>query len=347
MKKKILVILGVLILMFGGFITYILVSLRPVSKVANDVTFTVKPGTNKIAIVSNLKKAGLIRSKVAGLVYVFFSPKINLQAGNYSINRSKSTSEILKQIADGKIIEVIPTVRVTFIEGKKLTDYAKLVSNNFDISYDDFIAKAADKEFLNTLIKDYSFLDESILNPNIYYPLEGYLAPDTYEFYQNSSSETIIRKLLDRTGEILENYQEQIKNSKYSVHQLLTIASIAEKEAVNAKDRQTVSQVIYKRLDLNMALGMDVTTYYSVFKEMTEDITAADLASKNAYNTRNSEFKGLPASAICNPSKESINAALNPSKTDYVYFVADVDTGKVYFASTYEEFTSFKAKLGL
>lgn len=337
-NKKLIIILGVLLTIIIASVVYGVISFQPVSKQSDEVTFIVKPGTNKIEIISDLKKAGLIKSKYAALAYVFFSTNTNLQAGTYIIDRANSTTEIIAQIANGNTMEVPATIRITFVEGKRFVDYAKLISNNFDITYDSIIALGENKVYLNTLINKYWFLDESILNEKIYYPLEGYLAPNTYEFYQNATIETIIEKLLDQTSINLEPLRSQIEGSDYSVHEILTMASIIEKEALTKADREKVSQVIYTRLNGHMTLGMDVTTYYGVFKEMTEGLTANDLAQYNAYNTRNKNFYGLPASAICNPSLESIIACLNPSDTNYSYFYADINTGKVYFADNYEEF---------
>jgi UPF0755 protein len=344
-SKKLLIILGVLLVIIISIITFFALSLKPVSKTSSEVTFIVKSGDNKFTIVDNLKKAGLIKNKIAALAYIFVMPNKNLQAGSYNMDRSDSAINIINKIADGKIIEVVPTIRVTFVEGKTFKDYAKLISTNFDISYDDIIKKGADKEFLKELINTYWFLDESILNKEIYYPLEGYLAPDTYEFYETTTIEGIFKKLLDNTDKRLTSIKDKIESSKYSVHEILTIASIAETEAVSDSDRKMVSQVVYKRLDLGMALGMDVTTYYGVGKDMKDGLTANDLAAKNAYNTRNNDFKGLPASSICNPSLSSIKAAVEPSDTDYVYFVANMDTGEIFFFNTYEEF--MQKKVGL
>ena len=123
------------------------------------------------------------------------------------------------------------------------------------------------------------------------------------------------------------------------------MASIVEKEAVDTEDRKTVSQVIYKRLELNMNLGMDVTSYYGAKKDLKEALYAADLSDDNPYNTRNENLIGLPAGAICSPSLDSIEAVFNPSATDYIYFIADVNTGKIYFANSYEEFLQFKNEL--
>ncbi len=346
-NKKVLGFSGVLIAIVIGVVIYGFMSLKPVSKSPSEVTFSVQPNTSKIDIVKNLKKAGLIRSEIITLAYVFFQPNINLQAGDYTINKSSSTMDIINQIADGRIIDVVPTVRVTFVEGKRLVDYAELIGNYFDVTAEEFIEKTSDKEFLKELIDDYWFLDESILNEEIYYPLEGYLAPDTYEFYQNSSVEQIVRKLLSSLDKKLSPLKDDIQENGTSVHELLTIASIIEKEAINKNDRAKVSQVIYTRLEKKMSLGMDVTTYYGAKKDMKEYLTWAETREKNAYNTRNTDFIGLPVSSICNPSMESINAALNPSDTEYVYFVADVDTGEVFFFNTYDEFAEKKTELGL
>lgn len=339
MKKWIFIVLGVFVILLAGSTFWYTSMLKPVT--GDKITFVVEPGMNKIEIVTNLKNAGAIRSKLAGLIYVFTTPKLNLQAGTYEISKDNSTKDILKQISDGKIIPINSVVRITFVEGKRLNEYAKQISENFDISYDDFIAKASDKEFLKELIKDYWFLEDDILDDRLYFPLEGYLFPSTYEFYENANAEVIIRKMLSEMGKNLEPYKEQIDFSEMSAHEYLAAASIIEKEAVSSDDRKKVSQVIYTRLDFDMSLGMDVTTYYGAMKEMGEDIVPY-LQDDNPYNTRRTGFKGLPAGAICSPSADAINAVFSPSNTNYLYFVADVNTGKVYFAENEEEFLNFK-----
>lgn len=345
-NKKLIMILGGLLVVILALVLGVWLSLKPVASKSDEVTFIIKPGTNKVDIVTDLKKAGLIKSKIATLTYVFFTSN-NLQAGTYIIDRASSSQQIIKQIANGDTKAAPATVQITFVEGKRFVDYAKLISNNFDITYDEIIALGEDETFLKELINDYWFLDDAILNSDIYYPLEGYLAPNTYEFYQNATAETIIRKLLDQTEVNLTALKEKITKSDYSVHEIMTMASIIEKEALNKSDREKVSQVIYKRLNTNTHLGMDVTTYYAAFKDMKEGLTVDDLNDYNAYNTRNVNFIGLPASSICNPSVESITASLNPSNTNYLYFIADVDTGKVYFMETYDEFLYYKNDLGL
>lgn len=338
-NKKLIVILSVIVgLILVGVVTLVIL-LSPVSKSSDIVEFTVKKGEGKEKIVDNLKDAKLIKSKYATFVYIVLSGKKNLQAGSYEFSRNMSVKDIITSLSTGDIVNVKrDEVRITFKEGDTLKNFVTMVANETNIDYDEAIKKLSDKAYLKGLIADYWFLTDDILDEDIYFPLEGYLYPETYNFYKETSIEQVIRKVLNVTNERLEPIKSKIENSKYNIHELLTIASIAEKEANTNSDRAMVTQVIYKRLELNMALGMDVTSYYGVQKEMTEAITQLDLNDKNPYNTRVTTFIGLPVGPICNPSIGSINAALEPADTDYLYFVADINTGKVYFAKTNEEF---------
>ena len=344
-NKKLIVILSVIVgLIFVGVITF-MVLLSPVSKSKDIVEFTVKKGEGKEKIVENLKDAKLIKSKYATFVYIVLSGKKNLQAGSYEFSRDMSVKDIITSLSIGDVVNVKrDEVRITFKEGDTLKNFVTMVANETNIDYDEAIKKLSDKAYLKGLIADYWFLTDDILDEDIYFPLEGYLYPETYNFYKETNIEQVIRKVLNVTNERLEPLKSKIENSKYNIHELLTIASIAEKEANTNSDRAMVTQVIYKRLGLNMALGMDVTSYYGVQKEMTEAITQLDLNDKNPYNTRVTTFIGLPVGPICNPSIGSINAALEPADTDYLYFVADILTGKVYFAKTNEEFNALVKK---
>lgn len=344
-NKKLIVILSVIVgLILVGIVT-LMILLSPVSKSTDIVEFTVKKGEGKEKIVENLKDAKLIKSKYATFIYIVLSGKKNLQAGSYELSRNMSVKDIITSLSTGDVVNVKrDEVRITFKEGDTLKNFVTMVANETNIDYDEAIKKLSDKAYLKGLIADYWFLTDDILDEDIYFPLEGYLYPETYNFYKETNIEQVIRKVLNVTNERLEPLKSKIENSKYNIHELLTIASIAEKEANTNSDRAMVTQVIYKRLSLNMALGMDVTSYYGVQKEMTEVITQLDLNDKNPYNTRVTTFIGLPVGPICNPSIGSINAALEPADTDYLYFVADILTGKVYFAETNEEFNALVKK---
>ena len=345
MKKKVAIISSIVIVIIC-IILYLFLGLRSVSKESVQVKFNVRAGENKVKIVSNLKSAGLIRSKVSALAYVFLNPKLNLQAGTYTLDKSMDTKQIIKNINDGKIDEIIATKKITFVEGRRITDYLKQIEVNFGIEYDDMVKKLKDEKFLDELINKYDFLTSEIKNKDIYYSLEGYFYPDTYEFYENTSFENIIKVVLNNLDQKLST-MNNLSGSKYSVHEILTMASIIEQEAVTTDDRAKVSQVIYKRLDNNMSLGMDVTAYYGVQKSLKKPITQGDLNSSNPYNTRLTSFIGLPVGPICNPSIISINAALNPASTNYEYFYADITTGKVYFSEDAQGFYEIQEKLKL
>lgn len=344
-NKKIFIILGVIVgLLVAMTITYFIL-LTPSGRSNVPVTFVVNKGDDKKTIINNLKEAKLIKSKYATIIYVILSNNKNLQAGSYEFSRDMSTQDIIKSLGKGDVIkEYKPSARVTLKEGVTLKEYIKLICDNTDLNYDDAIKKVNDKSFLKGLIADYWFLTEDILDEDIYYPLEGYLFPETYDFYKDTTIEQVIRKMLNVTSDKLSSIKGKMLNNKMSVHELITIASIAEKEANTSDDRRMVSQVIYKRLDMNMSLGMDVTSYYGVQKSMSETLTKVDLNDKNPYNTRVVTFIGLPVGPICNPSLDSINAALEPANTDYVYFIADVLTGKVYFAKDIDGFNELKEK---
>lgn len=336
-----LIITFIFILVIGSGVGFYFWGLKG-SKDTQQVTFEVQEGVSKITIVDDLKNAGLIKSKWVTLAYLIFNKDLTLQAGTYSLSRNMDVESIIKKISKGDV--KLDTVSLTFVEGKNIKDYIEVISSGLSIPKNNVEAVFKDKEFMKSLVEKYDFLTESVLNDNIYYALEGYLFPDTYEFLETVSVEEVITRLLDNTKSKLSSIEI---NSEYSIHDILSMASIVELEAVTENDRRTVAQVIYKRLSRGMNLGMDVTTYYAVGKKLGEDLTMNDLNSSNPYNTRNMNMTGkLPVGPICNPSLESIKAVLNPSDTDYIYFYANVVTHEVFFANTYEEFIEIQRKVG-
>ena len=346
-KKKLIIIVSVILSIIAIITILFFSSLSSVSKKNEVVNFVVTSGDSKQTIVKNLKNANLIKNEYSTLIYIMISGKTNIQAGNYELNRNMSVNDIIDILSEGKIKgEKKEEVSITFKEGITLKEYLKLVAENTNLEYDTICEEINNKDFLKKLIDEYWFLSDEILNSDIYYSLEGYLYPDTYNFYVETTLQAVIRKMLDETSKKLESLKNDINNSSYSIHELYTMASIIEKEAISYEDRTKVSQVIYKRLSVNMNLGMDVTTYYGVQKDMKETLTDVDLNDKNPYNTRRSDLIGLPIGPICNPSFDSIKAALNPSNTNYLYFFADIVTGNVYFTADYNEFLEFKRLYG-
>ena len=173
----------------------------------------------------------------------------------------------------------------------------------------------------------------------MYYKLEGYLYPDTYQIKDKDVSvETIFNEMLKQMDKKLSKYKDKIEESEYSVHELLTLASIIELEGVNELDRGNISGVFYNRLKSNMSLGSDVTSYYGSKVRLSErDLTKQELNDDNGYNTRVSNMAGkLPIGPICSPSIDSINASINPTLNEYYFFVSDKDNN-TYFTKNNEE----------
>ena len=329
-KKLIIIPILLLIISLISFIIIFIHSLSPVNK--NDekiIEFTVESGWGKNKIITELKKEDLIRSEFFSKVILKFSNK-ELYAGTYKLSKDLSTNEIVNKISNQENIEN-ESISITFVEGKRLSTYVKQISENFNFTEEEINNKLSDVDYLNTLISKYWFITDDILNENIYYPLEGYLYPDTYEFKKNSTIEEIIDKFLSNMNNKLNDYKDDIEIGKYTVHEYLTLASIVELEGLNSADRANVAGVFYNRLNSGMSLGSDVTTYYAEKKDFSRDLTQKELNSCNSYNTRGTCVKGLPVGPICNAGLSSISAAIEPIENDYFYFVADKNK-QTYFS---------------
>lgn len=339
MKKIVIIVIVVLCLLIAGGVGFYFWGINPKDNNDNLVIFTILPGTSKTTIAKNLAQAGLIKSEIALDVYLFFN-KLNIQAGDYELSSNMKPSDMLKKFSDGDV--KINSYSITLIEGKRLTDYAKTLAEKLHFSESEFLEAANDQEFLGSIIPDYWFLTSDILKDGIYYPLEGYLFPDTYEFLETVTPKEVIKTILNYTEEKLEPHKEEILANSYSIHDLFTMASIVEQEANTDMDRRTVTQVFYKRLTDNWSLGSDVTAFYGAKKEMGKDAETWDvLNNQNPYNTRltDGSMNGkLPIGPICSPSMSSIVATLYPTDTNYYYFVADTCTGEMAFLTTADEF---------
>ena len=338
MKKILIIFISLIVLAISGLFIFYNLSLKAVSSNSSEVEFEVPSKSTYYSITPKLKKEGLIRNELCFKIYVKLNKPNELQAGTYKLNKNMSVKEIIGVFDEGNHYNP-DAITITFKEGKHMRNIASVIAENTSNTEEDVFNTLNSKEYLNTLINDYWFIDESILNPSIYYSLEGYLYPDTYEFNNKDVSvKEIFKTMLDQMGKKLEPLKTDIENSKYSFHQILTLASIVELEGAKSDDRKGVAGVFYNRLNAGMSLGSDVTTYYAAKVELSDrDLYKAEIDSVNAYNTRSASMAGkLPVGPICNPGIESIEAALKPTSSDYYYFVADKN-GKTYFTKTYSE----------
>lgn len=338
MIKKILIGISIfLVLLVIGVVIFYQISLGKVSNDDTEIFFEIESGMSISNIVSTLKEENLIKNSFVTKVYIKLHDINNLQAGVYVLKRNMNTKEILNKFVTGDCFK--EEKLVTFIEGKRLVDYVKVIANNFSYSEDEILNVLSDKEYLQELINKYWFITDEILNDEIYYPLEGYLFPDTYMFNKNASIKEIIEVLINGLGNKLEPYKDKIMAGNMSVHEILTLASIVELEGASSEDRSGVAGVFYNRLKDNWHLGSDVTTYYAFGKNFDVELTIDEYNTCNPYNTRSTCFTGLPVGPICSVSLDSLVSTINPAESDYYYFVADKNK-KTYYAKDYNEFNN-------
>lgn len=325
------VLLAVILLVLGISWVYLA---SPVDKNdKKDIEVEITKGISVVKISNILKEEKLIRSKTLFKVYIKLYSNKTLKAGNYMLNRSMSLSEIVEVLEEGSKFDS-STLKLTFKEGQRITDYAKVVADSTNNNYEDVIAIFKDKNYMSELINKYWFLTNNILQDGIYYPLEGYLAPDTY-YFKDSDVDTkeIIERMLDEMNKELTEYRVSLGNN---VHYYLTMASIVELEGKTLEDRQNIMGVFNNRISAGMHLGSDVTTYYAFQASMSTKLTSEQYNTTNPYNTRPTSKVGPPIGPICNPDLTSIQASINPINNNYLYFVAD-SNGKVYYSRTIDE----------
>ena len=283
-------------------------------------------------VADQLKDNGIIKYKwlfkLFGSVY---NADEKIDPGTYELKAIYDYKALVKKMTSGSAAMV--TKKITFPEGYTMRQIFKKLNDEGVCDYDELMDAAANSTF------NYSFLEGT--EKGDANRLEGFLFPDTYEFYEGMPAATAINKLLEvfhykMTAEMLE-WQEE---SGYTMREIVTIASMIEKEAANDTERYTIASVIYNRLKKDWPLQIDSTTLYE-YPDHEGAPTAEMLAKDSPYNTRIS--KGLPPSPICSPGITSIRAALQPSSTNYMYYALNTATGQHEFFKTADAFNAFVA----
>lgn len=318
-----------------------------VSKNEDPIQFNIGPGSTYLTISSELEKSNLIRSEFFYKIYIkIFKPK-SLQAGTYTLNKSLGVKGIVKVLESGQSKNP-NALRVTIPEGKQLEYVASVFADKTNNTKEKLLKLWNSSEFIDKVINKYEFITDDIKDSDIKYPLEGYFFPSTYEILnEDVDGEYIAYKMLDQMQLVLNEYKEDIKNSKYSIHELLTMASIVEYEAILDEDRPKIAGVFYNRLDYPMRLQSCATLGYAIGVHKKQ-YTKVDIQFASLYNTYYAD--GFPPGPGGMPSKESIHAAINPTKHDYLYFLANVHDKndiKTYYSKTYDEHLAKKAQFGL
>lgn len=314
--------------------------IRPMSKQNENITLKVTETDTYSSLGKTLYEKKLIRSELIYKIYIkLFLNNSHLEKGEYNLNQTMSLEDIIEILKKGNNYNP-ETVKITFVEGLNARQIAKIISENTNNNYEDVIRLLEDKTFAKKMINQYWFLTDEILNSKIYYPLEGYLFPDTYEFLNKDvKTETIIKTLLNEFGKKIEPYKEIIEKSKFNLNEIIILASIAELESLPGTDRKLVVGVFVNRLENNISLGSDMTAYYAYkLDNINEGLTYSQFQNcSNPYNTRCNSKLGLPVGPISNPGIDSIKGAIEYENKGYLYFVADCH-GKTYYSSSYTEF---------
>ena len=336
-KIILIVILCFLLAGTGGFAflyRHYLDALKPVSEVSEEVAFTIEENSSMNAIIAKLYDEGLIRDKDMAKVFVKINRRNSYYAGNFILNRNMSFAQIMDTISDMTKASR-QQVSVTIAPGYWAKHAAAAIAEKTNLTAEEILDKWNDNAYVESLVARYEVLTDGIFASEHCY-LEGYIFPETYKFYENTTVEQVTEKILDQTEKIYEKYKDQIKNSSFNIHELFTLASVILFEAKTEEDMRNVSGVFYNRFAKGMKMQCSSTVCYAMYQYDTwQDCEKNSLVVDSKYNTY--LYDGLPIGPVCNPTETAIRAAVDPISNEYYFFIADVSTGKCIFAKTYDE----------
>ncbi len=299
-----------------------------------NISVTIPNGSGASSIVAILDDAGLVKNSTMAKINARIGGYNTLQANTYVFSKSMTLPEMMKAINEGDFQYVSKTAfRVA--EGYRLTQCAAALAEVTPYTADEVMAKWDDKDYVRELIDKYWFLTDDVLDDNVMHPLEGYLFPDTYFIMDDEPTIEIITELaLDRMDAVLTERKSEIEQSKFSVHEFLTLASIVTKEGcATEEDAAHIAGVFINRMNEGMSLGSDVTVCY-IFDEDRVDLKVSQLESDSPYNAR--KVTGMIPGPICAVPEIAIDGVLNYADTDDLFFYAGPD-GTIYYAKSNEE----------
>jgi UPF0755 protein len=291
------------------FLVFLFVISAPSDFPLNKI-ITVEKGATVKQIAENFKQENLVRfSALFDMLIRYTGNETNIKAGKYIFNRPYSIVGLMQRLVKGDY--GVPSIKVTIPEGSTIDDINKIFQK---------------KGFGDSVVKDKE--------------LEGYLFPDTYLFLTDDRPDAIVVKMTENLKAKTDELEEAIKDSKRNFHQILTMASLIEKEAADSEERKIISGILWKRLDKKMPLQVDATLDYVLGKNTFELVTE-DLKTDGPYNTYTRI--GLPPTPICSPGLDAITAAIYPENSPYWYYLSDKE-GNIHYAKTFEEHKLNKAK---
>lgn len=345
-RKIIMITIASLILLVGivglvGFL-YINSAMKPVDPDDDTIKKVKIPiGSSVNGISTLLEEQGIIKDARVFKYYIKFRNESGFQAGEYKLSPSMPIEDIVTSIKTGKLMKEA-AMKITIPEGKQLIQIADIIAGKTGEDPKKVFKKLNDKKFVNSMQEQFpQLLTSEIENEKVLYPLEGYLFPATYDFYEEKPTlESIVIEMLKKTEETLQAYEGQMDKNDYSVHEMLTFASLVEEEATAQVDRGKIASVFYNRIKEDMPLQTDPTVLYAKGSHKSR-VYYKDLEVKSPYNTYKN--KGLPPGPIANAGTTSIDAVLKPEKTDYLYFLATPE-GEVLYSKTLDDHNNKKAE---
>lgn len=300
------------------------------------VTLTIQKGAKCKEIAELLEKEGIIEDSMAFRLRAKLNgAENNFQYGTYAFVKNMPDTVVMEELQAGTKVE---GTRITLVEGWSIAQMGAYLEEKEICLKEEFI-EACNKTTYN--FDYYEGLDDAGERRNL---LEGYLFPETYDVIPQNGAEGVVKRLLRQFEKEFEpGWVTKAESMGYTVDEIVTIASIIEKEARNDdEERKNVASVIYNRLNSGMKLQIDATVLYAQGRdgESVDKVYNVDLEYDSPYNTY--LYEGLPPGPICNPSRKAIIAALNPNTTEYLYYVLDSTTNQHFFTSSYDEFLAVK-----
>lgn len=321
---------------FTGY-KYISKGLSPVDE--NDpanIEVEIPIGTTTSGIAEILEDNDIIHDQRIFKYYIKFKNQVAFQAGTYTLNKTMDIDEIIEELQTGTVMEE-PIHTITIPEGRDIEDIAAIMSDKLSFTKEEFMEKVTDYDYIEQLVDSYpDLLSDKVLNTELIYALEGYLFAGTYDFYVDEPTpDDVIDEMLKRTNSIIIENEEKIDNSELNVHEILTLASIVEKESKFTEDRPKVAQVFLNRLSEGMPLQSDITALYAL-REHKTIVTYDDIDIDSPYNTY--KVKTLPPGPISSPSLESILGVIEPEGEEFteLYFYAR-PSGETFYTSTLDD----------
>ena len=311
-----------------------------IGKNSNEITFNIPDGATSDKVIELLQENDIIKEpKLFKLIMKM--KNLDFYPGDITLRPSMSYTQIIEELSVNRANR--ETVSITFPEGITLREAAAMLESNKVCSKKDFLFQFNKKQ-------DFAFenlIEDSDLT---FYKMEGYFFPDTYDFYVDDDAYNVARIIKEHFAEKFTNSMEsKMKQSGMTLNEVITLASMVQKEAGTVKDMPIVASVFLNRLDepaLFPSLESDATSNYIKYVIKKEADTKVSIKYyTESYDTYH--CKGLPAGPICNPGLDAINAVLNPEQTEYYFFCNNLDTGKAYYAKTNEEHEKNLVKAGL